>query len=303
MHHAITVGTFVPRDFAGTVFSVHDHAINIKDDDNYRLISIVDRPADMGGLSLLVPRVPVTTEPGLRVASTASRIDFRNRTGSVALVEWGEKTPHFSGTLSEGFHGAKGSGFRELLGRIRELVRGLGARDGLCCLGTGSPADNVYARQALTVLDVANLRSSVQEVAASGERLAGLVGLGPGFTPSGDDFICGVLLAVEMRRLGYAHPDGEGEFETTVQPILDRMEKTTVAGATLLWLACRRSFPAYLVTFAQRVASLLRVAPAGTDAPARRLEEERAVADAISHGATSGTDALSGFLWMAGVPA
>ncbi len=64
-------------------------------------------------------------------------------------------------------------------------------------------------------------------------RLDELVGLGPGLTPAGDDFITGALAVHE------ALPGTDG--------IPGRLSGTTPAGRTLLWLALRGSFPAYLV--------------------------------------------------------
>ena len=112
--------------------------------------------------------------------------------------------------------------------------------------------------------------------------LSGLVGLGVGFTPSGDDFICGALAATDSMRAVAASPGLE------VGPILDRLSTTTLAGATLLSLAGAKSFPAYLVQF---VSQLIESKMSGV---------EDAVHMAIGHGATSGTDALVGFLWMLG---
>jgi len=59
---------------------------------------------------------------------------------------------------------------------------------------------------------------------------------------------------------------------------------TTPGGRTLLWLALQRRFPAYL----------LSLAVAARDPES--ADFDRALAAAFSHGATSGQDAVSGFL-------
>ena len=300
MHNTVAVGTLVPPDFNGSVFSVHDHAMNIKDDDDYRLISIVDREVDMTALSVLAPRLPGGMESGVRVRSTTAGIDIHKSSATLVSLEWDEQTPRFSGAVPAFAPGVSPSSFYDSLGRIRKLLKRLGARDGLYSIGTDSPADNIYARKAVAVLGPADRAGSHAGETAPGERLAGLVGLGPGFTPSGDDFICGALLAAELGR-GFVSPaDGATTFDINLRSILDRVSNTTIAGATLLALACGGSFPAYLVSFAQQVVSSVGVTQPGADLSVPGREEENAVRDAISHGATSGTDALSGFLWMAG---
>jgi hypothetical protein len=125
-------------------------------------------------------------------------------------------------------------------------------------LGVLFPAavQSICARQAIRVL-------------AAG-RLAELVGLGPGMTPAGDDFLAGALLAgINTAEIDAALPG------------------TTPAGRTLLWTALRGSFPFYLCSFMERLAGAVS-------------EEEivEAVNAACSQGETSGTDALVGFCWM-----
>jgi hypothetical protein len=67
---------------------------------------------------------------------------------------------------------------------------------------TGPPLDAVFARAFRPILDVArgSLRQDMAEVARKGRQL---VGLGPGLTPSGDDFLGGLLFAAHSLKRAY----------------------------------------------------------------------------------------------------
>jgi hypothetical protein len=121
-----------------------------------------------------------------------------------------------------------------------------------------------------------------------------LVGLGPGSTPSGDDFITGVLLGEEALKLlqpaeakAVAHnlepviPSPEGKEELWLA-----LNRTNDAGKTLLWQALQGRFPNYLIE------TLRSVSDAGG-----KQDIVNAVEKAVGRGATSGTDALAGFLY------
>jgi hypothetical protein len=119
------------------------------------------------------------------------------------------------------------------------------------------------------------------------------VGLGPGFTPSGDDFLSGVLLGCGLS--GQALPE---EQQAAIAQGLDR---TNAAGRTLLWLALRGSFPAYLLRLAEDLDRIDGEGCKGGGGRGRRVEQ--AVRRATGFGETSGTDAAVGLLWcLEGLP-
>lgn len=103
-----------------------------------------------------------------------------------------------------------------------------------------------------------------------------LVGCGPGLTPAGDDFLTGAILA--------------SEASVSLDPA--RLERvlpgTTPTGRTLLWMAMKGRYPAYLVDFIDTIA--------GAEVSADEISS--AVRAACAHGETSGTDALAGFCWQ-----
>jgi len=112
------------------------------------------------------------------------------------------------------------------------------------------------------------------------ELLPSLVGLGIGFTPSGDDFIAGALAACSLigARLPRASRDALLARSSTA---------TTLPGSVLVSDAMDGSFPGYLRDFALCVAGDSRTGIADLEA---------AVARAAKHGYSSGVDATTGFL-------
>ena len=108
---------------------------------------------------------------------------------------------------------------------------------------------------------------------------AGLAGLGGGLTPAGDDFLCGAMLCAWL-----THPFPETLCRRVVEVAAPR---TTVLSAALLRAAARGECTAAWHR-------ILRAVCLGMAA-----EVASAVHEVMSHGATSGADALAGFLWAA----
>ena len=88
----------------------------------------------------------------------------------------------------------KGAGLGQAIALISAIA---GGRD-----VTGRPLDSVFARAFSPILDLAraSLRQDMAEVARKGRQL---VGLGPGLTPSGDDFLGGLLFAAHSLKRAY----------------------------------------------------------------------------------------------------
>ncbi len=127
-------------------------------------------------------------------------------------------------------------------------------------------------------------RGWVGDVALLQSGAVQLAGLGGGLTPAGDDFLCGFMLWAWLD-----HPNHDmvcGLLLKTAAP------RTTILSAAFLRAAARgECSPAWQ--------SLLAALSGGTD-------EEAAVAvqKVLAYGATSGADALAGFLWagLCGTP-
>ena len=122
-------------------------------------------------------------------------------------------------------------------------------------------------------------------VAAFRPEAAGLTGLGPGLTPTGDDLLVG--LAAMSRRLvggGLLEPRSAVAFETTLAGL--PAEGTTSAARALLEAAFRGTFPVVLADFVE--------AFGGMDSEPDRLR--LLAARLVALGAHSGTDLLAGAL-------
>jgi hypothetical protein len=111
------------------------------------------------------------------------------------------------------------------------------------------------------------------------EGVARLAGLGAGLTPGGDDFLCGAMLGAWI-----AHPTPAPLCHTIARLAAPR---TTTLSHALLWAAAQGECSAAWH-------DLLEGLVQGDDARiARGLQQM------LDHGATSGADALAGFLWAA----
>jgi hypothetical protein len=164
---------------------------------------------------------------------------------------------------------------------MKKTLRTEGKKEGfLAIIGTPDLGDP-FLRRAFDVLNRLN------GVCGDGPAVTGLsflIGLGRGFTPSGDDFLTGVLLGEEIMRMARL-PDAT-PHDLDRAEVEERLEKTNDAGRTLLTLALRGHFPAYLV---KAVKGVSRAKNSG--------EIREAFSAAISQGETSGTDALTGLVW------
>ncbi len=109
------------------------------------------------------------------------------------------------------------------------------------------------------------------------EGAAQLAGLGGGLTPGGDDFLCGAMLWAWL-----AHSTPISFCRTIVESAAPR---TTTLSAAFLWAAAQgECHVAWHV--------LLEALARGDDVGVARAAE-----DVLAHGATSGADALAGFVW------
>ena len=125
------------------------------------------------------------------------------------------------------------------------------------------------------------------------------VGFGPGTTPAGDDWLAGCLVALDLRA------GGPGKAAVPLrQKIRDRLEQTTAAGRALLLGALAGAPPEYLVGLAEAAADWKPVVPGDMAAAERQTGKQAlrlgrlraAVSSCLAHGATSGEDALAGFV-------
>jgi hypothetical protein len=265
IHRARAAGEYARRGtWSGRLVSVHRGALNLLREDGL-LVSVVAEESFMTAMSVLVPSVFIRSDldglVGFHGELLGTRILIPGLS-SIELAEGGSWTGRVGGEAAKSVP-------RDGLPTAERALRRFGKPGGLLGLlsrGRRGP----HGERALRAL------------AAGRPEL--LVGLGPGMTPAGDDFLAGALLA---RYAGfYDEPSGRALDPAAIEAALPG---TAPAGRTLLWLALRGSFPSYLCSFVERLAA------AATEPGI--VETVRA---ACLHGETSGTDALVGFFFAVG---
>ena len=267
------VGALVPDPFTAEVMSVHSRVVNLLLPEGF-LVSLVRDPGDMTALAIEVPGLPTGDFDSRLFSREGADVRSRRSTfgsqGELIIALGSGRT--FTGGLLRG-------GLAEGLGEtLRSAVLGFSGDDGFASL-LAEPR-NVFARRAAEVL------------AQGDEELSKLLGLGIGFTPSGDDFLTGYLMASDLWCASRGSSAAEeGSTASLRRGIHDRLSKTTPGGRTLLYLALRKSYPCYLLRFWRsiRPSNGGRIAGDRVAAAARRAAE---------HGETSGLDALTGFTWF-----
>jgi hypothetical protein len=283
---ATLVGTLVPdTPWQGAVLAVFPRAVNIAVA-TVCISLVADRQA-MTSLSIAVPELFHPARQGLRAALQPATVV--HRVGAhLRLTIDAATTLHIALTGAARWDGAlRASDVRHLaLHRTDTLARLL------CRHGRAGGMLGLYAGEAATSPllwpTIVSLRPEAERPQAG---LSRLVGLGIGLTPSGDDFLTGVLLADCM----VAYAGGAYRLPIDRQGIAAALERTTLAGRTLLWQALQGAFPAYLLALARCFggAQATSMASPGSD----EADFEPCLVRILAHGHTSGTDAVVGFLW------
>ncbi len=258
-------GSFLASEsWKGRIQSIYSKAVNLLHPSGI-LVSVVAGLEDISDYGLAVRDFNsfVSRISGdSRFLWKGSRIVFD---GAVLDMEdaavWSGRVIHNSG------------GFPVDLISEKEAFIELAAEEGFSPLVTMREG-NLYSRAASRVLN--NAAGSVNPSKGSMLELGSLIGMGVGFTPSGDDFLTGIMLyeAVTGRRL------------LSKTDIRKNLGRTTDGGRTLLSLALADSFPFYMKQFAEVLHQ-------------QGYSPHEAIKKALKHGATSGSDALTGFFWAA----
>ncbi|NIO05988.1 MAG: DUF2877 domain-containing protein [Proteobacteria bacterium] len=279
-------GVFTQRlSGQGQVVSVYSKAINVLHQDGL-IASLVQSQAQMSALSIRVPSFFRSSEsqgiqlkPGDRSLFEGSRLIINDLCFDLSTgATWEGR---LEANDLEGFSLPRLPLFRKAL--VEE-----GKRGGLLGLIHREEREDPFVRKASHILDEAWARD---EKRSFGKGLSRLVGLGVGFTPSGDDFISGVFLGQTiLELLSCSRPKGTRMKRdgTTLRAIESEeirkvLDKTNHSGRTLLWQVLEGHFPYYLI---EAVRGLARAE--------NTSEILKSVGRAASHGETSGTDALVG---------
>jgi hypothetical protein len=166
---------------------------------------------------------------------------------------------------------------RSSLGSVRQALDT--QRSPLLALALGGEASGPLAtRLAETAAGIRAGWEGDQEALA--RAVGRLAGLGPGLTPAGDDFLLGLLVWAWL-----SHPDPPGFGRTVSSAAAPR---TTTLAAAWLRAAAAGELAAPWHRLLQSLAG-----------PESASTVQQALPSVLAHGATSGADALAGFLWLA----
>jgi hypothetical protein len=274
--------------FYARIQAVFDRACNLVTREG-EIVALVTPQVGAGPLSIVVNGMEAgfCPEPGMAARVQGSRllvgyqeIDFAQAQVWEPRPDW-ERLRRRRAYLVAGLAAVEEIA-RKLVGRqprpsplfspspLHSMERGGGRRpETACCFG----AAGVWG-EALAHL-LAGWNGDVDRLREGAGQLAGR---GIGLTPSGDDFLCGVIL-----RAWLSHPQPEVFCRRVVDAAAPR---TTTLSAAFLRAAGRGECNAAW----QRL----------LDALATGLEAKDALARVLAYGATSGADTLAGFLL--GVP-
>jgi len=276
------VGALVNRwQTTGTVVGVADGIVNLLSSEGI-LITLTTRLSALSPHAIILDDADLLAVPEIGTEASADLLQgfvtFSNGRSVVCGISL-RKAVRWSGRIRRSAASAFGARIsRRGRASLLSLLAGRGSPEGLLGL-VADTSDSPAARFARTFFCARRGGSETRPAAATLDRgLGSLVGLGPGLTPSGDDFVTGYLLAKVIA--------GESLARAAASSIRSRLGSTSPAGRTLLSAALDRRFPHYLHEFVEAWAE-------AKDAEG----EEEAVSKALSHGSTSGTDALAGLVF------
>lgn len=260
------IGSFLTDDpWEGRVQSVYSRAVNILHPDGI-LISFVNSIEQMTDYGIVISDF----ESLLSIISTGTSILFNGTFfSSSSLTVNLSQAKVWNGKCDQLLKKSKFD-----TGPIKRAFLKVARQDGLAPLVTGRDP-NVFSIAAGDIITKAFNRADIKNGLLM--DLSPLVGLGIGFTPSGDDFIAGALLYERLSGIDCINKES----------IRNHLSGTTAGGKTLLKLVLSYSFPYYLKQFGEALC-------------VKNIPARKTVAKVLMHGATSGSDALAGFLWIAG---
>ena len=278
------IGLRVPRQPAhGVVHSVFQSACNIELDGGGLITLLASSASNLPHGVRCESAISWNLEPGLRsgqaVVATAQILDIPGASVVVDLT----RAALWSGRLTPCNIDARST--RALMA-LRALIVA-DAQDGfepilLRRSTAGSPLLQAMAQRLDSCLPRLATATATLDATAAAQALLPLIGLGPGLTPSGDDFIVGYLAATWSR---YQREPRFGPFRNRLASELERLTTRTNA------IGRRFILDAVDGEFSERLVDVVRsIGHRGGDANA-------CVARALRTGHSSGADCLVGLLY------
>ncbi len=289
----------VTSEIHGEIVSVYSRAINILYGERGLLVSIVKEMDQMSSLSLFVPglfelpRRVIQRFVGAPVVMSREQVWLKDENERKVKIDCEKK---WNGRVN--FDPVKFGMKHEFLrkgriGYLGNILLSVAKWDGLvpivAALFFGYAGGDYDRYVGYAVEYLRGVEAQVRRKGINTLNLSGLVGLGMGFTPSGDDFITGALLASSLFR----------GMEVDRNSIEQRLDSTSYGGKTLLWQAMRGQFPFYLISGIGKLINLVESIRGKLWDFSNGVQGEfrRVIGRLISHGSTSGADAFTGFLW------
>jgi Protein of unknown function (DUF2877) len=280
---AETVGCRVARAGKGRVEAVFDNACNVTLDTGGLIAVLAPRAGNVPhGIRLTThPPFPRLLALRTKVCLTNDRIVFGAGAPEVLLSEAKLWVPELHLGMAE-----RNGPSRIAAAQVRDLLRdpALGGRSDFlaAALKLECPATPMALRVAAVLPQLA-IASRSRNSRAALAALADLVGLGPGLTPAGDDFIIGFLAGLTLAST-------TPEQTSLLRAICSGLE--TLAPATTM-ISRRHLDDACVLLFSERLSDLSVAIARG--APIARLA--RLVTGQVAVGASSGADAAAGLVF------
>ena len=280
---AVSIGETVPREnFNAVIQSVFDSAVNLRLMDEDRLITLLlsdhyELPQGIRITRMDVPLHSLTVGTGaasrggiLRFDSSPLTVDLRG-----AHV-WKCFVPELHTNMrSPGSQKAWAATWQLLNEAQRNKKTDMIAAD-LFLWSTGSPLSQRMSRPVMQLITSTG-RFDVQSSVHAAEKL---IGLGPGVTPTGDDFLIGLLAGLwstrarDQRHLSFTYSFGNA--------LMDIAKQTCEISRTYLHHAIHGQFSSSLSNLSEAIATGKCV--------------EQAAQEAMRVGHSSGMDSVTGLL-------
>lgn len=283
LRHAVSRQRWLAGDLNGRVHSVFRHAVNfLMEDDCFVTLMLSGKPLCPEGI-VVSPDAFLKQTAGILQLSADGLLPFKQGEAVCLKENW-----LLSKTFAIDLNGAESvelslpgcavfEGVQQRLTRwLPEQLdkRGLltGLRRDVCC-----DHENIssFRESLLETLSLADFNRAVR-IEIFSRQLSQFIGLGEGLTPSGDDFLVGLLWA-----LWVGEADRLPGFDTFLYAVQSILHKTNDISAQMLRLAIRKRFTEPLI-------SLARVS-----GPTDCAEAFKRIA---AFGHTSGFDTLCGLL-------
>lgn len=261
----------------GRVVSIFHKAVNIRTTQGM-LISLVESNEQMTALSIKCPVFFSRLQSEQISLCVGDVVSLTNAYLYIAGIQIDVTSPYrFTGFITpNSFYMFD----PEKIFLIQATLFKVGKREGLLGLIHKESHKNIFVQKGQDILT----RLLNSQPPTFFKILSEFVGLGPGFTPSGDDLICGFLLGLSLHQVS-SHPWFPVLTPTDKNTILHAAAGTSDGGRMLLSMAVQGRYPVFLLLAAQRLGNT-------TEA----TDIHKTIAAAITCGHTSGTDALVGLL-------